>query len=115
MAAKATVLTARQILDRQISEAELQQNIITLARRCGYYVFHSWSSLHSERGMPDLIIVADRLIFMEVKTERGRLSREQRDVIHRLRAAGCLALVVRPSMWSQIENMLLSGRWEEAS
>lgn len=107
-------LTARQILDGQVTEKAYMQQIIDLARKCGYYCYHCHDSRRSMPGFPDLMIIADRIIFLEVKTETGKLSPEQRAVIHRLRSAGCLAMVVRPSNWSDVEHMLLSGRWQEA-
>lgn len=111
----APVLSARDVLDQQVSEKQLQQNIINLARKCGYYVYHTWNSQHSEKGFPDLTIVAEQLIFIEVKDEFRKVTPEQRDILHRLRRAGCVAIVARPHDWPMVEHMLLSGRWQEAA
>ena len=89
-----------------MTEAQFQQQIIAMARLLGWRVYHTHDSRRSEPGFPDLTLVRDRIVFLEVKTETGRLSPEQADWIAAINAAGGAALVVRPSMWDEIVHAL---------
>jgi hypothetical protein len=60
-----------------MSEAELQAAVIDLARRLGWLVYHTHDSRRSPAGFPDLVCVRDRVIYIELKTEKGGLSEEQ--------------------------------------
>jgi len=62
-----------------ISEAEFQNTVIDLAKRCGFeFIYHTWRSDHSPAGFPDLIILKDgRMIVAELKKVGGQLSAEQ--------------------------------------
>lgn len=57
-------------------------------------------------GWPDLALCRERLIFAELKTERGKLTEQQTYWIERLRAAGQTVFVWRPSDWPEIEKEL---------
>lgn len=94
-----------------ISEREFTQQVIDLAHYCGWRVYHTWSSVHSPAGFPDLVLVRrERLLFVELKSERGRLTTAQEEWLGALRAVctrrGLLGLpevaVWRPSDWDQI-------------
>jgi len=85
-----------------VTEAEFQQQIIDTARLLGWRCYHTFDSRRSEAGFPDLVLVRDRVVHLEVKSETGRLSPEQADWIAAINAAGGTALVVRPSMWEEI-------------
>lgn len=85
-----------------MTEREFQQQIIDTARLLGWRVFHPFDSRHSEAGWPDLCLVRDRIVYLEVKTETGRLSSEQGEWIAAINNAGGTALVIRPSQWEEI-------------
>jgi len=85
-----------------MTEAEFQQQIIDTARLLQWRCYHTRDSRGSEAGFPDLVLVRDRIVHLEVKTETGRLSTEQADWIAAINAAGGTALVVRPSQWEEI-------------
>lgn len=73
--------TEPQVIQAQrMSEAQLQAAVIELAERLGYLVYHTYDSRRSQAGFPDLVLAhsAGRLIFAELKTERGRMSAPQR-------------------------------------
>jgi hypothetical protein len=56
-------------------EADLQRSIISVARDAGFLVYATYRSQRSEPGFPDLVMVKPpRVIFAEIKTEKGRLS-----------------------------------------
>ena len=61
-----------------MSEAELQSAVLELARYLKWRVYHTHDSRHSAAGFPDLVMTRDtRLIFAELKSEKGQMSREQ--------------------------------------
>jgi hypothetical protein len=103
---------ARAALDATISEKDFSQTVVDYAHKRGWLAYHSYRSTRSEYGYPDWTFVrADRLIFAELKTERGRLSATQRVWLFALAAMAEHALGVgvyiwRPSSWPVIERLL---------
>lgn len=76
-------LSARQVLDAAMSEAELQAAVIRLAHDLGWRVSHSrpamradgqWRTpIQGDRGAPDLLLArAGVVLCVELKTERGQ-------------------------------------------
>ena len=66
--------------DAVISEAQLTQTIIEMGRALGFLVYHTGDSRRSEPGVPDLLMVSQppmrpRVIFMELKKTKGRLTK----------------------------------------
>jgi hypothetical protein len=58
-------------------------------------------------GYPDITAVRrDRILFIELKAEKGRLSEEQGAWLADLGAAGAEAFCWRPSDWPAIEETL---------
>lgn len=109
----------REVLARQ-SEAAFQQQVIDLARLCGWRVGH-FRSVHVQRkdgttywqtpvqadgaGFPDLVLAKKGRapLFVELKAEDGALSMDQRAWLD---ALGDVARVWRPSDWDDIEATL---------
>jgi len=63
-----------------ISEAQLQQMVIDLAHWAGFMHYHTHDSRRSRPGFPDLVLVhttTGRLIFVELKSDKGRIRPEQ--------------------------------------
>lgn len=102
-----------------MTEADLQAAVIDLARVCKWRVHHSrtaWvqrrdgSTYHAtpltgDPGFPDLVLARDgQVLFVELKSERGRLSPDQQawiSALHEVR-------VLRPHDWysGQIAEVL---------
>jgi len=95
-------------LDRVMSEKELSQQVRQLAALKGFKVYHTFLSLYSDVGFPDLCIAKEgRLIFAELKTEKGKLSAAQKDWLEILSATGaCEVYLWRPSSWDEIVSAL---------
>lgn len=102
------------------SEAEFQAAVVQLAETCGWTVMHvrrsvvrdgRWATATSIAGWPDLTILGHgQAIFAELKTDRGRLTADQRHVLDQLRAAGLDTRVWRPRDWASITDTLTRGR-----
>ena len=105
----------------QISEADFQSQVIQLARTLGWRVAHFRVVRVQRRdgsirymtpvqadgtGFPDLVLVRDRVIFAELKAERGRTSPEQDAWMAWLSSAGAECYLWRPSDWNEICEVL---------
>lgn len=104
-----------------VTEASFQSAVIDLARRTGWKVMHTrpalnrsgrWSTpLQGDSGFPDLVLAhASRgVLFVELKTNRGRVSPEQSEWLNTLTDAGATAVVWRPCDWRPLSEFL-AGR-----
>lgn len=71
-------MLTRDDLDKLVTEKEFQTNVRTLARQLGWIVGFTYDSRHSEPGEPDLRMVhpvMHRVVFAELKTMKGKLSK----------------------------------------
>ena len=94
-----------------VTERQFQAAIIDLARWTGWRWYHTHDSRRSVAGFPDLTLVRDtRLMFAELKAERGKVSGDQQAWIDALRAAGADVRVWRPGDWNEIEQTLRRSR-----
>lgn len=94
------------------TEAEFQEAVVEYARLRKWRAYHTYDSRRSAPGFPDLVLVRDgRLVFVELKAEKGQLSAAQHAW---MTALGLVELVnehvetfvFRPSDWVQIEQVL---------
>lgn len=98
---------ARQVLNEQEPEVELLAKVKELAEYTGWMVYHTYDSRRSDEGFPDLVLVKDRVIFAELKSEKGKLSPKQLEWIGGLRdLAGAAVCVWRPSDFDEIARVL---------
>ncbi len=88
----------------------LQKEIVRLANAKGFLVAHFQSVKTDQRGwvtpvgaqgkgFPDLCLVRDRIVFIEVKGDGDRLRPDQVKWLDALAAAGVEAHVIRPKEW----------------
>lgn len=84
-----------------MSEREFQGIVMEVALLHGYELaYHTHDSRRSAPGFPDLVLVSQkrgRVLFRELKTDKGRVSPAQRVWIDGLTAAGADAGVWRPA------------------
>jgi len=86
-----------------ITEAQWQCLVTDLATACGWQWYHTHDSRRSPAGFPDLVLARPgRLLFVELKTERGRVSHAQRVWEYALRQAGAEWVVWRPRHWRYV-------------
>jgi hypothetical protein len=73
---------AQAVLARSISEKQLSQHVVNLARMLGWRVarWPTWRPTGTDPGVPDLVMAKDgRVIFAELKATGGRVSDAQRE------------------------------------
>ena len=85
----------------RITERTLQDAIVECARALGWtHVYHTWLAAHSTPGFPDLVLLRPpRLLVIECKTERGKVSEAQHDWLAAFTACGVEATIARPADW----------------
>lgn len=57
-------------------------------------------------GFPDLILLRERLVVIETKSARGRLTPEQRAWLEAFDAVGAQTIVARPADWDMLVETL---------
>ena len=61
------------------TEREFQDAVVQLAQLCGWWIYHTHDSRRSAPGFPDLVLAKQgRVVFAELKSQRGRVSEPQR-------------------------------------
>lgn len=85
--------------------------VIRLAELFSWRWYHTHRSEKSPKGFPDLVLVRarhqqPRVIFLEVKGDRTRVTDDQRAWIDELRLAGQEAYIARPRHWEHISKLL---------
>jgi hypothetical protein len=92
----------RTELALQMREKQLQATIEQLAKYLGWRVYHTYDSRRSNPGFPDLCMVhagQERVVWAELKSTTGRLTKAQREWLDDLEAAGQECYLWRPSSW----------------
>ena len=73
----------------EISEKQFEAQIKDLAKIYHWKYYHTWKSIHSPAGFPDIVMVKPpRLIFAELKSEKGKITPEQEEWLSLLRQCG---------------------------
>ncbi len=99
--------SARAVVDGAMTEAELLAAVVDLAHLRMWMTYHSFDSRHSAAGFPDICAVrGHRLLFAELKSQRGRLTADQRTWLEALALTGAETYLWRPSDFEQIEETL---------
>lgn len=103
-----------------MTERQFQGQVIQMAHLFGWRVSHFRPALTAKgwrtaveadgKGFPDLVLVRDRTIFCELKTDTGRLTQDQQDWVDALGRAGTEVYVWRPRDWDEIERLLRRKR-----
>lgn len=103
-----------------MKEDAFQRQVITLASLYQWRFFHPapgfarghWATqyLASGPGFPDLVLVGDGVIFAELKSDKGMITRPQKEWGHSLILAGAEYYLWRPSDLERITERL--SRWK---
>ena len=97
-----------------ISEKEWAAQVYDLARTFGWMRYHTHRSERSPAGFPDEVLVRERVIFVELKSEKGKLSDAQLRWLEKLTWAGAETHVWRPSDLELVGRVLTSRERETA-
>jgi hypothetical protein len=96
-----------------LSEAEFQRRVLDTAAYTGWTVYHTFDARRSEAGFPDIVAVnakQRRILYVELKSPRGRLSAAQRQWLDKLGRAGAETAVWRPADWDEAVAVLRGKR-----
>lgn len=96
-----------------MTEAELQAGVVEMAHALGWRVAHfrpartqqGWRTAvaYDAQGYPDLTLVRDRVVFVELKGSRGQSTEAQREWHAALKAAGAEVYLWGPDDWTSGE------------
>ncbi len=91
-------MTART-WQEQMTERDMQENLRMWALQNGWMPYHTADSRRSHPGFPDLVCVKDgHLLFIELKSQKGRISPWQRVWLDCLAdVPSATVVVVRPT------------------
>lgn len=106
----------------KISERRFQGQVVRLAEMLGWRVWHDNATnapracvvcrapqavVRNAAGLPDLILIRrPRVVWVELKSQRGKLTDDQWRYLEELKASRQEAYCWRPSDWRTIERIL---------
>lgn len=92
----------------QPKEKVFQEQVVQLARHCGWLVYHTYDARRSTPGFPDLVMLRNnRCLVVELKSVKGRVADEQRKWLAAFgRIPHIEVFVWRPGDWDAIEAVL---------
>ncbi len=85
-----------------IGEEAFQALVVDLAERFRWVAWHDNDSRRNDAGLPDLLLIRERVIWRELKTQKGRLSAEQAAWGELLLRCGQDWAIWRPSDWAEV-------------
>ena len=91
------------------SERDFSQAVYDYARMVGWKAVRwpTWRPTGTTPGVPDMLMVRPpRLVFIELKAKRGKLSEAQAEWLQALAESGAEAYCWRPADWDEIEKVL---------
>ena len=88
------------------SERNWQETVTAAAAALGWSVYHTYDSRRSAPGFPDLVLVRERILFAELKTEAGRTTPAQTAWRNAILAAAGEHYVWRPGDWLEVQAVL---------
>jgi len=90
-----------------ITEAQFQRMVTDLCDWLHLRWYHTHDSRRSPGGFPDLVIVGPaQVVYVELKSEKGRVTPAQKEWIDALCGALQDAYIWRPSDWPEAQRVL---------
>jgi VRR-NUC domain len=87
------------------NEAAFASAVLALLHLHGWRTYRTWLSVHSPAGFPDVVACHPErgLVFLELKSDTGRLTHAQADWLNALELAGARCHVLKPRDWDVIQ------------
>ena len=88
----------------RMTEKMFQGRVIQALRVLGYTYYHTFNSIRSVKGFPDLIALhpgKKRILAIEVKTETGKVTPEQNEWLSSFAKCGVETWLLRPSQFEE--------------
>jgi hypothetical protein len=101
--------TGRALLLSKVTEKEWLATVRGWAKLAGWRTYHTLRSFGSAGGFPDLVLVraaTGEILWVELKTEKGKVRPDQQAWIDDLTACGQRAFVWRPSQEALVKSVL---------
>lgn len=98
-----------------LPEARFMADVLALAKMYGWMAYHTYDSRKSAKGFPDLVLVRDEVLWIELKSKDGKVTMEQQQWLKALEHAGQRCYVWRPSERDQVEDILAHNGHKEAT
>ena len=92
-----------------LTETQFREQIRDLCKVFGWKFHFTWLAIHSPKGFPDLVlrkIDQKRIVFAELKSEKGVVTPSQQEWYNDLKACGQETYIWRPSQLSEITRIL---------
>jgi len=99
----------RRIDTIPVKESDLREWVRDLCKLFGWKMYFSWTSIHSPRGFPDLVLAnpeQERVIYAELKSEKGTVTEYQREWLDTLEACRQEVYLWKPSDIEGIAEIL---------
>ena len=87
-------------------EREFQTTVLQLAETLHWRAYHTHDSRRSQPGFPDLVLVRERVIFVELKRDGQKPSANQVVWLNDLARAGAEVYLWTPADWQEIASIL---------
>lgn len=98
---------APKAVQPRMTEAALLAHVLRRMQALGWSAYHTYISKRSQPGYPDIAAVrGSRLLYAELKSAKGVLTREQRAWLNALWSAGAECYVWRPKNLDWIDEVL---------
>lgn len=97
----------------KVPERDLQATALQLMRIVGWRTFCDRMAFRSDAGWPDITAIhteMKRTLFVECKTEKGKLSAKQEEWLTDLSRAGNETFLLRPSYWERFVRLVTPPR-----
>jgi len=102
---------ARRIDRIVVTERDLREQVRDLCNIYHWRFYFTWNSLHSPKGFPDVVLMCrerDRVVYVELKAEKGKVTDSQREWLDELTACGQEVYLWRPGDFEEIARVLRS-------
>lgn len=96
---------------RKWKERDWQRYVVDYATLHGWWVYHNPDSRRSSSGWPDLVLLREpECLFVELKTETGKVSNNQTAILNKLGLCDLETHVWRPRDTKEVHERLNERR-----